>query len=105
MATKITVSENGSFFVDGVSKNITDLTQDFLEKLVEDSLGSKVEYEVQGEMPIAKFFRTLDEGTKEGSELRRLKEQAEKKATEEQEAGRQFVDNFSNGALEQINEI
>lgn len=77
--TKITVDEKGELKVDGELKTIADLTQDFLEKLVDDSLESKVDYEIEGNMPLASFFETLRDGTKEGSELRKAKEERERK--------------------------
>lgn len=77
--TKVTVDEKGELKVDGVPKKITDLTQEFLEKLVDDSLESKVDYEIKGDMPLASFFETLRDGTKKDSELRKAKEKCEKK--------------------------
>ena len=71
---------------------IGELTQQFLEKLVEDSLESKVSYELEGDTPLARFFRTLDEGTREGSELRALKDEAQKRAKEAVETDKELVD-------------
>ena len=62
--TKISVNEKGELRVDGEPKKIADLTQEFLEKLVDDSLESKVDYEIEGDMPLAGFFETLRDGTK-----------------------------------------
>lgn len=74
---KVEVSEDGSIKIDGKKTEISELTQQFLEDLVDDSLASKVTYVIEGTKPIAEFFRALYEGTKEGSELRVLKEEAE----------------------------
>lgn len=46
---------------------------------MDDSLESKVDYEIEGDMPLASFIETLRDGTKEGSELRKAKEKYEKK--------------------------
>lgn len=70
----IAVAEDGTLRIDGVEKSIADLTQPFLEQLVDRSLDGDVKYEITGSMPLAKFFQKLEEGTKEGSDLRKLKE-------------------------------
>lgn len=44
--TIISVDARGELRVDGEPKKVADLTQEFLEKLVDDSLESKVEYEI-----------------------------------------------------------
>lgn len=85
--TTIDVNDRGELKVDGEPKGISDLTQEFLEKLVDDSLDGKVSYNIAGDMPLAGFFRALDDGTKEGSELRKAKEECEKKVTAAAEAG------------------
>jgi hypothetical protein len=72
--TRIRVAKNGEFEIDGAAKTIADLTQQFVEKLVDDSLSGSVEYEIEGEFPIARFFVTLRDGTNEDSKLRKLKE-------------------------------
>lgn len=90
--TKISVDEKGELKVDGEPKKIADLTQEFLEKLVDDSLESKVDYEIEGDMPLAGFFKTLRDGTKEGSELRIAKEEREKKTKVVIAAGKNVVE-------------
>lgn len=90
--TKISVDEKGELKVDGEPKKIADLTQEFLEKLVDDSLESKVDYEIEGDMPLAGFFETLRDGTKEGSELRKAKEEREKKTKVAAAAGKKFAE-------------
>ena len=90
--TKISVNEKGELRVDGVPKKIDDLTQEFLEKLVDDSLESKVDYEIEGDMPLASFFETLRDGTKEGSELRKAKEEREKKTEDAVAAGKWLIE-------------
>ena len=92
--TKISVNEKGELRVDGVPKKIDDLTQEFLEKLVDDSLESKVDYEIEGDMPLASFFETLRDGTKEGSELRKAKEEREKKVEDAVAAGRKLIEEY-----------
>lgn len=72
MAMQIEVRENGDIFIDGTSKEISDLTQEFLERLVDDSLEGKVEYSIEGDLPIATFFKTIRDGTGKDSELRAL---------------------------------
>ena len=90
--TKISVDEKGELKVDGEPKKIADLTQEFLEKLVDDSLESRVDYEIEGDMPLAGFFKTLRDGTKEGSELRIAKEEREKKTKDAIAAGKNVIE-------------
>lgn len=79
--TTIEVKEDGTFSADGNPMKVEGLTQEFLERLVDDSLEGTVEYKLEGNMPIEKFFSTLRDGTAEDSELRRLKEESDKKAS------------------------
>ena len=90
--TKISVDEKGELKVNGEPKKIADLTQEFLEKLVDDSLESKVDYEIEGNMPLASFFKTLRDGTKEGSELRKTKGEHEKKRADADATGKKLVE-------------
>ena len=90
--TKISVDEKGELKVNGEPKKIADLTQEFLEKLVDDSLESKVDYEIEGNMPLAVFFLTLRDGTKEGSELRKAKDEREKKRADVDATGKKLVE-------------
>lgn len=71
----IIVHENGTFEIDGVEKKIEDLTQAFLEGLVDESLEGEVQYHIEGDRPISKFFKAIQEGTQKGSELWKLNEQ------------------------------
>ena len=89
---QIEVAVDGALKIDGVSTEPEELTQQFLEKLVEDSLQSQVTYDIQGDMPIAEFFRTLDKGTREGSQLRKLKDEADRLEREAISKGQQLVD-------------
>ena len=97
--TKISVDEKGELKVDGEPKKIADLTQEFLEKLVDDSLESRVDYEIEGDMPLAGFFKTLRDGTKEGSELRMAKEEREKKTKDAVAAGTNVVEEHSDVSI------
>lgn len=90
--TKISVDEKGELKVDGEPKKISDLTQEFLEKLVDDSLESKVDYEIEGNMPLAGFFRALRDGTEEGSELRKAKDEREKKRRDAVATGKKLAE-------------
>ncbi len=92
--TIISVDARGELRIDGVPKKIDDLTQEFLEKLVDDSLESKVDYEIEGDMPLASFFETLRDGTKEGSELRKAKEEREKKTEDAVAAGKRLIEEY-----------
>lgn len=56
------------------------------------SSSSKSNTNIQGDKPIAEFFRTLDEGTREGTQLRKLKEQADRLEREAISKGQQLVD-------------
>lgn len=55
--TDIVVNSKGELLIDGKAKQIDDLTQDFLEKLVDDSLKGEVSFDIDGDMPLAAFFK------------------------------------------------
>jgi hypothetical protein len=88
----IEVLANGTLMIDGVETEVAQLTQQLLEKIVQESLNSNVTYTIEGDMPIAQFFEALNNGTREGSELRRLKDEADKLEREATERGKKFVD-------------
>lgn len=67
----IRVEENGDFSIDGSKKEAEALKPDLLERIVDASLEDRVDYEIKGETPIARFFRTLMQGTNSESELRK----------------------------------
>ena len=71
----IAVNVKGELFIDGDAKQIDDLTQAFLEKVVDDSLKDEVSFDIEGDMPLAAFFKDIQEGTKPGSELRKAMEE------------------------------
>ena len=75
--TTIVVNNKGELFIDGNPKLIGDLTQDFLEKLVDDSLRDEVLFDIDGDMPLAAFFKEIQDGTKAGSALRKAMEEQE----------------------------
>lgn len=100
--TTISVNVKGELRVDGEPKKIADLTQEFLEKLVDDSLESKVDYEIEGDMPLAGFFETLRDGTKEGSELRKAKEERVKKAEDAVVAGKKFIEGHGDAPISDV---
>lgn len=100
--TTISVNVKGELRVDGEPKKIADLTQEFLEKLVDDSLESKVDYEIEGDMPLAGFFETLRDGTKEGSELRKAKEERVKKAEDAAAAGKKFIEGHGDAPISDV---
>ena len=54
---KIAVNKKGELFIDENARQIDDLTQDFLEKLVDDSLRDEVLFDIDGDMPLAAFFQ------------------------------------------------
>ena len=83
MATTIEIAEDGSLSIDGIIYNISDLNQEMLEKIVDDSLNDQVEYKIKSDYPLAKFFRTLQEGTKKGSKLRKLLDEQKARQAEE----------------------
>lgn len=68
----IAVDKNGKLFINGEEREIKDLDAQFLDHVVTKSLDNNVFYDIEGENPIGDFFKTLEEGTKEGSELRNL---------------------------------
>ncbi|HJI72053.1 MAG TPA: hypothetical protein OIL88_06710 [Coriobacteriaceae bacterium] len=100
--TIISVDARGELRVDGEPKKVADLTQEFLEKLVDDSLESKVEYEIEGDMPLAGFFEKLRDGTKEGSELRKAKEECEKRAGDAVAAGKRYIEEHGDVPLSDV---
>ncbi|WP_143412207.1 hypothetical protein [Arabiibacter massiliensis] len=73
MAIKVTVEANGELYINAEKRGVADLTQDLLEKILDDSLSDEVEFCIEGDTPLAKFFNTIQSETKEGSELRNLK--------------------------------
>lgn len=75
--TTVIVNNKGELFIDGNPKLIDDLTQDFLEKLVDDSLRDEVSFDIDGDMPLATFFKEIQDGTKAGSALRKAMEEQE----------------------------
>lgn len=102
--TTIEVDAKGNLKIDGAPKTVEDLTQDFLEKLVDDSLESGVNYQIEGDMPLAGFFKAIHEGTKEGSELRKAKEKRDEKlakaAEERKEIAKKYGDVSANDDAE-----
>lgn len=68
----IRVEENGDFSIDGNKKETDALKPELLEKIVDASLEDRVDYEINGETPIASFFQTLMQGTNAESELRKV---------------------------------
>lgn len=68
----IQVEESGDFFIDGKKKEIDALKPELLEQIVDASLDDLVDYEINGEKPIASFFQTLMQGTGAESELRKV---------------------------------
>lgn len=101
--TIIDVNEKGELKVDGVPKAIEDLTQEFLEQLVDDSLDAKVTYNVAGDMPLAGFFKAIEDGTKEGSELRKAKEEWEKQVESAVASGEKFIDKHADVPVSAVN--
>lgn len=62
--------ENAKLTIDGKEMKTADLSQELLDKVVSESLQGSVEYQLEGDHPLVKFFQTLHDGTKEGSALR-----------------------------------
>lgn len=82
----IEVTGADKFLIGGKEFEIKDLTSELLEKVVSLSLEGKVVYAIEGDSPIASFFSTLQEGTKEGSELRKLYDESVSKGPAEMTA-------------------
>lgn len=76
--TNIVVNNKGELLIDGNAKQIDDLTQEFLEKLVDDALRDDVSFDIEGDMPLAVFFKEIQDGTKAGSTLRKTMEEQER---------------------------
>lgn len=62
--------KNATLIIDGQEMRTADLSQAFLDNIVSESLLGNVEYELEGDHPLVKFFQALEDGTKEGSALR-----------------------------------
>ncbi len=62
--------DNDKLTIDGCGVKIADLNQGFLDDVVSKSLIDDVEYKLEGDHPLVKFFKALQDGTKEGSALR-----------------------------------
>ena len=73
--------ENAKLTIDGKEMKTADLNQEFLDKVVSESLQGSVEYELEGDHPLVKFFQTLQDGTKEGSALRQKMDEMESART------------------------
>lgn len=74
-AEKLTVVVNKEkFSINGTAAEVKDLTSALLEGIVSMSLEGKVSFTIEGESPIADFFKTLRDGTQDGSELKELYE-------------------------------
>lgn len=69
--------KEGKLFIDDQEREIIDLKQDFLDEVVSESLRDQVNYQLEGDHPLVKFFQTLQDETKEGSALRQKFEEME----------------------------
>jgi hypothetical protein len=67
---KISVTTEGTLSIDGIETGIADLTQEKLEELVNAALEDKIEFELEGASPLAKFFKTIQDATKAGAAFR-----------------------------------
>lgn len=71
-AEKITVVvDEGTFSINGTAE-VKDLTSALLDRIVSMSLEDKAFFTIEGDSPIADFFKTLRDGTQDGSELKEL---------------------------------
>ena len=72
-AEKLTVVVNdNTFSINGTAAEVKDLTSALLERIVSMSLEDKVSFTIEGHSPIVDFFKTLRDGTRDGSELKEL---------------------------------
>lgn len=72
-AEKLTVVVNeGEFSINDTAVEVKDLTSALLERIVSMSLEGKALFTIEGDSPIADFFKTLRDGTQDGSELKEL---------------------------------
>lgn len=62
--------KNAKLTIDDKEVTTAELSQELLDNIVYESLQGNVEYEIEGDHPLAKFFQTLQDGTKKGSALR-----------------------------------
>lgn len=87
-AEKITVVVNkGTFSINGTAAEVKDLTSALLERIVSMSLEGKAFFTIEGDSPIADFFKTLRDGTQDGSELKELYKSTLGNSEEDSESG------------------
>ena len=87
-AEKITVVVNkGTFSINGTAAEVKDLTSALLERIVSMSLEGKAFFTIEGDSPIADFFKTLRDGTQDGSELKELYKSTLGSSEEDSESG------------------
>lgn len=87
-AEKITVIVNkGTFSINDTAAEVKDLTSALLERIVSMSLEGKAFFTIEGDSPIADFFKTLRDGTQDGSELKELYKSTLGNSEEDSEGG------------------
>ena len=82
---KIKISNNNELFIDDTRCQISELTAESLENIVNLSLENKVEYEIDGDSPIGNFFKRIQNNTKEGSEFKEKVDALKKQISEKTE--------------------
>lgn len=91
MKMTVSVKENGDIYINEKQKLISDLTQELLESILDNALSDEVEFAIEGSTPIASFFKTIQAGTGEGSDLRELKKKNDETLRNNAEKGEEFV--------------
>ncbi len=87
-AEKITVVVNEeTFSINDTAAEVKDLTSALLERIVSMSLEGKAFFTIEGDSPIVNFFKTLRDGTQDGSELKELYESTLGGSEEDSESG------------------
>lgn len=67
---KIAVSTDGTLSINDTETGMAELTQEKLEELVNAALEDKIEFSLEGESPISKFFKTIQDATTAGAKFR-----------------------------------
>ena len=70
----VKVDEGDKLTIDGTERKIEELKADFFENLVDKALANKVDFVLESDDIVGKFFKTIQSGTAADSELRKLYE-------------------------------
>jgi len=79
MKIEIKQSDNNTILlIDGIEKSIEEISGELLENIVNKSLDDDVDFIIEGESPLALFFKEIQNQTSTDSDLRKELEKIEK---------------------------